>query len=154
MDYGTDTSIFANGYPDQGTTAGRRVSSRPAMDLTLSEIRGVDVLLQDLYKMLTTPPEYVFWSRDEQGQPKPITMCLPDLLNDSVDDATLSRVAGEATAFILDDGRFADAEVKIEADGDGCLASVIALPVGTDQPIEVVIRVSGSTVTLVRSGLA
>jgi len=86
MDYGLDISIFANGLPDTRSAGAQRLSSRPALDLTLSTISDRDVLILDLYKLQFTPPELVFWSQDQNGEPAPITINLPDLLQDTVGD--------------------------------------------------------------------
>ena len=95
MDYGLDISIFANGLPDTRSAGAQRLSSRPALDLTLSTISDRDVLILDLYKLQFTPPELVFWSQDQNGEPAPITINLPDLLQDTVDRNTIADVTSQ-----------------------------------------------------------
>jgi len=118
MNYGTDINIFANGLPDfvSGSlpAGSQRLSSKPALDLTLTEISDERlVLLLDLYKMQFTPPEYLFWSRDSQDQPNPITTNIPDLLGDSYDRATFARLGAELETLILADARYAAAQVTL-----------------------------------------
>lgn len=160
MNYGTDINIFANGLPDfisSSLPAGsQRLSSKPALDLTLTEISDERlVLLLDLYKMLFTPPEYLFWSRDSQNQPNPITTNIPDLLGDTYDRATLARLGAELETLILLDARYAAAQVLLttpEGAGVGPVTiSATVLPTGADSPIELVVSVTGSSVTLVRA---
>lgn len=159
MNYGTDVSVFANGLPNflsaSLPSGSQRVSSSPAMDMTLSPINDLDVLIQDLYKMQFTPPEYLFWSRDGVGQPNPITVNIPDLLGDTIDRATLARLSGELEALIVADARFADAQVIVTPPANGAGPIIIAetvLPTNATSPIELVVSVQGSSVTLVRAG--
>ena len=162
MNYGTDVSIFANGLPDftsPNLPAGsQRLTSQPALDLTLTEISDPRlVLLLDAYKMQFTPPEYLFWSRDGQDQPNPITINVPDLLGDSYDRATLARLEAEIETLLLADARFAAAEISVSApDTPGVGPVTITetiLPTGADSPIELVVSVQGSFVTVVRTAV-
>ncbi|HMU41577.1 MAG TPA: hypothetical protein PKE31_21395 [Pseudomonadota bacterium] len=148
MDRGVDISIFANGLPD---VASRQISSRPALDLTLSPITDRDVLIMDAYKLQFTPPELLFWSRDANNQPVPLTINLPDLLQDSIDNATLASLTSTIEAVILADARFADIRVEIEQSGSSVTISETILPTDESEPIELVINATGSAVTLVKA---
>lgn len=157
MDYGTDISIFANGLPDfrSGPPAGsQRVSSRPALDLTLSSIYDRDTLIQDAYKLQFTPPAYLFWSRDGQGNSNPITVNVADLIGDSVSRADLASLASTLEQIIVADARFADALVVVtppSGPGDPVIITETIQPTDGQAPIEIVINVTGSAATLVRA---
>jgi hypothetical protein len=112
MDYGLDISIFANGLPDTRSAGAQRLSSRPALDLTLSTVSDRDVLILDLYKLQFTPPELVFWSQDQNGEPAPITINLPDLLQDTVDRNTIADVTSQIETTVLADARYADIRIE------------------------------------------
>lgn len=159
MNFGVDINIFASGLPDflsANLPAGsQRVSSKPALDLTLTDLSDERlVLLLDLYKLQFTPPELLWWSRDGQGQPNPITVNIPDMLGDSVDRATYARLGAELETLILADARYAAAEVTVtEPGGPGqpLIISERVLPADSARPIELVVSVQGSSVTLVRA---
>ncbi len=153
MDYGVDYSVFANGLPDfrvNPPAGSQRVSSSPAMDLTLSLITDRDVLIQDAYKLQFTPPEYAFWIAD-----KPLTVNIPDLFGESIDRQTCASAASTLEQIILADARFADALVVVtppSAPGQPTVITETIQPTDGQAPIELVINVTGSAVTLVRSG--
>lgn len=119
------------------------------MDLTLSTLTDRDVLIMDAYKLQFTPPELVFWSRDANNQPAPITINIPDLLQDSNDRAALAQLSTTIESTILADARFADIRCEIEQTGLGDVSIVeTILPTDDSAPIELVINTTGSAVTL------
>ena len=151
MDYGLDISIFANGLPDTRSAGAQRLA-RPALDLTLSTISDRDVLILDLYKLQFTPPELVFWSQDQNGEPSPITINLPDLLQDTVDRNTIANVASQIETTVLADARFADIRIETVFTGTELTITETVLPTDGTAPIELVVNSTGSAVTLVRAG--
>jgi len=157
MDYGNDVACFANGLPDfrSGPPAGsQRVSSQPALDLTLSLIYDRDVLIQDAYKLQFTPPAYLFWSTDAQGRPNPITVNIPDLIGDSVSKADLASLASTLEQIIVADQRFADSLIVITppiGPGQPVIITETIQPTDGQTPIEIVINVTGSAAELVRA---
>ena len=152
MDYGLDISIFANGLPDTRSAGAQRLSSRPALDLTLSTISDRDVLILDLYKLQFTPPELVFWSQDQNGEPAPITINLPDLLQDTVDRNTIADVTSQIETTVLADARYADIRIETSFTGTELTITETVLPTDGTEPIELVINSTGSAVNLVRAG--
>ena len=152
MDYGLDISIFANGLPDTRSAGAQRLSSRPALDLTLSPISDRDVLILDLYKLQFTPPELLFWSQDQNGEPAPITINLPDLLQDTVDRNTIADVTSQIETTVLADARYADIRIETSFTGTALTITETVLPTDGSEPIELVINSTGSTVNLVRAG--
>lgn len=151
LDYGLDISIFANGLPDTRSAGAQRLA-RPALDLTLSTISDRDVLILDLYKLQFTPPELVFWSQDQNGEPASITINLPDLLQDTVDRNTIADVASQIETTVLADARFADIRIETVFTGTELTITETVLPTNSTAPIELVINSTGSVVTLVRAG--
>ena len=151
LDYGLDISIFANGLPDTRSAGAQRLA-RPALDLTLSTISDRDVLILDLYKLQFTPPELVFWSQDQNGEPSPITINLPDLLQDTVDRNTIADVASQIETTVLADARFADIRIETVFTGTELTITETVLPTDGTAPIELVVNSTGSAVTLVRAG--
>ena len=148
MDYGLDISIFANGLPDTRSAGAQRLSSRPALDLTLSTISDRDVLILDLYKLQFTPPELVFWSQDQNGE----TINLPDLLQDTVDRNTIADVTSQIETTVLADARYADIRIETNFTGTALTITETVLPTDGSEPIELVINATGSAVNLVRAG--
>ena len=148
MDYGLDISIFANGLPDTRSAGAQRLSSRPALDLTLSTISDRDVLILDLYKLQFTPPELVFWSQDQNGE----TINLPDLLQDTVDRNTIADVTSQIETTVLADARYADIRIETNFTGTELTITETVLPTDGSEPIELVINATGSAVNLVRAG--
>ena len=148
MDYGLDISIFANGLPDTRSAGAQRLSSRPALDLTLSTISDRDVLILDLYKLQFTPPELVFWSQDQNGE----TINLPDLLQDTVDRNTIADVTSQIETTVLADARYADIRIETSFTGTALTITETVLPTDGSEPIELVINATGSAVNLVRAG--
>ena len=151
MNYGVDISIFANGLPDTRSAGAQRLASRPALDLTLSTISDRDVLILDLYKLQFTPPDLVFWSQDQNGEPAPITISLPDLLQDTVDRSAIADIASQIETTVLADARYADIRVETTFSGTNLIITETVLPTDGTEPIELVINSTGSAVNLVRA---
>lgn len=152
MNYGIDTSIFANGLPD-----GTEATSRPAMDRSLQTTSdGRLVLIMDLYKMQVTPPNMLWWSTLPDGpnqapQPNPITLSILDLMGDTVEDARLAAIATDIETLILSDARFAAAQVTATFSGGALSIYELVQPTGGGTPIELQINATGSQVQLVRA---
>lgn len=131
MDYGIDSSVFADG-----------LGSPPRLDLTLAEVSGRRVGLEDLYKIHATDPSLVFWDAGVGS------LDAAELLGDTVDSGTAARVAGLSEACVLADPRFLSVETTVRAGAEVGL-SCSALGRGEAEPVQVVLSTGGGEVSLV-----
>lgn len=148
MNFGYDYSVFSQGLPVRSTAG-------PSMDLTLSLVTDPRlVLVMDLFKMQSTPPELLWWSRLPTGpnqayEPNPVTVNLGDMLGDSVDDRTLAQLASDLEILITNDPRFVEAEVSVTYEGTTLIVVETVLPADGSLPVQLVLSADGGRVTIV-----
>lgn len=139
--YGIDTTVRAG--PDQDQ-----------LDQTFAEISSVQVLLEDVYKAVTTSSTLI---QDVDGVPSPImfwenpqvSFDIRDYLLDSIDASTALQLTTRIEAIYEQDPRFSSVSATVNFDApSGVLSVPITAVAVTGKIFRLVITVDSNNVTV------
>lgn len=139
--YGIDTTVRAG--PDQDQ-----------LDQTFAEISSVQVLLEDIYKAVTTSSTLI---QDVDGVPSPImfwenpqvSFDIRDYLLDSIDASTALQLTTRIEAIYEQDPRFSSISATVNFDAaSGVLSVPITAVAVTGKIFRLVITVDSNNVTV------
>lgn len=141
--YGIDTSIFlSDGTQD--------------LDTTFGEINDVNILLQDVYKGITTPSEAVVVIDGNPPAPclwwetPPVSFDIRDYFNDSVDYTISSLLRNRIEDIYVDDLRFFNGVEAAVTFAQNTITATVTGTAVTGQNLQLVVT-AGSDVVQIQS---